>query len=69
MSRVIVGPSSVALWVSRRETQAWARKEGEAWPCSITAGNSLHIEYYSVRFDLKNRLIAGKINATSRLTN
>ena len=59
MCRVIVGQSSVSLWVSRRETRAWARKEGEAWPCSVTADNSLHVEYDS-NGSTEKRLNSGK---------
>lgn len=40
-----ISPSHVSLWLSARETQAWATKPGATWPCSTIAGRSLYVEF------------------------
>lgn len=39
--RLIIGPSSLSVWISARETRDWARKTGAHWPCSQLAGKRL----------------------------
>jgi hypothetical protein len=33
-----------ALWLSARETYAWAHRPGAAWPCSFLAGKRLLVK-------------------------
>lgn len=36
---------SFAIWVSARETQDWATRPGDAWPCSTLAGKRLYAAF------------------------
>lgn len=42
--RVLSDGNSYRMWLSPRNTTAWANKSGAAWPCSTIAGHSLYVE-------------------------
>ncbi len=39
--RTHITPEQITLWLSKRDTYAWARKYDAAWPGSTIAGKSL----------------------------
>ena len=39
--KVSITPDAVAIWLSARDTYAWAHKIGAAWPCSWLADKRL----------------------------
>jgi hypothetical protein len=39
--------NSVAIWLSARDTQEWARRPGDAWPCSALAGRRVFASFDS----------------------
>jgi hypothetical protein len=41
MARFSIGPDSVAVWISARDSAAWARRPGHHWPCSDLAGHRI----------------------------
>jgi hypothetical protein len=43
--RVALTPSTVKLWLSGRETRAWANRPNDQWPCSTLAGHSVYAEF------------------------
>ena len=36
---------NVKLWLSARDTYNWARRPGDAWPCSFLSGRRLFAEF------------------------
>ncbi len=40
-----IAETSVKVWISARETSAWAWRPGKRWPCSFLAGSRLFAEF------------------------
>lgn len=49
------------LWISARETYAWAHKVGASWPCSQLADHRLFVEF-DARGDLVDMAVDGDSN-------
>lgn len=45
--RIIIGQTSVKLWLSARETYNWATRAGASWPCSQLSDKRLFAEFDS----------------------
>jgi len=41
--RIEIGPQGFDLWLSARDTEAWASRPGEVWPCSELAGRRVYV--------------------------
>ena len=54
--RVEVNEHDVSLWLSARDTYAWANKTGASWPCSTLSSKTVFAQ-----FD-RNGLVEYRIN-------
>lgn len=45
MPRIVISPGRVKLWVSARETYAWANRPGNRWPCSQLSFRRFYAEF------------------------
>lgn len=45
--RKMILPQGFKLWLSADDTESWASRPGEAWPCSQLAGKRLFVEFDS----------------------
>ena len=43
--RIKITQTTVKLWLSKSDTEAWATRPGMAWPCSSLRGKRLFAEF------------------------
>lgn len=43
--RVSIGPDSVSIWLSTKDTYDWANRPNNRWPCSELANNRVFVSF------------------------